>query len=461
MNTTTTMANGHSPIFQFIRKKTFGSILLMFTALLALILANSPFNGRIQWVLSQEIGFTIGNFSIYKPLLKWINDGLMSIFFFVVGLELKREILAGELSNPKNVAMPMVAALGGMLFPALIYIVVNMSGSGEAMRGWGIPMATDIAFALGILYLLGSAVPVSLKVFLTALAIIDDIGAVLVVALYYTTDLEFYYLIIGFGFLGLMFALNSLGVRDVFIFGVLGITGVWLTFLLSGVHATVAAVLAAFAIPANRSIDKKKYVEEIKSLIEQFKVAKKSEKEEFLLSAKEENIIGEIKRISKESISPLQHLERSMHGIVAFLVMPIFALANAGVVLDTDFFSLIVSPVSLGVALGLLAGKVIGVYGLSMLGLKLGWYSMPKNITPAMLLGTSFLTAIGFTMSLFINTMAFENPEYIRQAKTAVLFASLIAGSAGYLILRRALRERGSGTLSAEIQLNEEVKQSV
>lgn len=428
-----------SPLVQFIRKGAFSSYLLFFSALLALLLANSPANGTIQWLLDQRIGFAIGDFSVYKSLLKWVNDGLMSIFFFVVGLELKREVFAGELSNPKNLTLPIVTALGGMVFPALIYVIINGGGPPESMNGWGIPMATDIAFALGVLFLLGPKVPLQLKVFLTALAIFDDLGAVLVVAMFYTSEISLWNLGIGASILGLMCLLNLLGVRRVLIFAFLGIGGVWLATLLSGVHATVAAVLAAFMIPADRRIDKARFLESISELTKKLKIANKADKDKYLLSPDEENIIGEIKRISKASISPLQRLEKSMHGLVVYLVMPVFALANAGVVIESDWLQMISSPVAMGVGVGLFLGKFMGIFGMGMIGIKLGWYKMPKGMNTSMLLGISFLAAIGFTMSLFINSLAFSDQDLIEQAKMGVLMASLVSGLTGYLILKRAI----------------------
>jgi NhaA family Na+:H+ antiporter len=429
------------PMMRFIKNSTFSSFLLFFSAALALILANSPAQAYTQWLLSQSIGFSLGSFVVEKSLLLWINDGLMSIFFFVIGLELKREILAGELSTPKNVLMPIVGAIGGMVIPALIYLSINAGGSAEVMRGWGIPMATDIAFALGVLYLLGPKVPIQLKVFLTALAIIDDLGAVLIVAIFYTSEISLVNLTIGAIILALMFALNKMGIRRVLIFAILGIGGVWLATLLSGVHATVAAVLAAFAIPADRRIDKSNYLDNINQLASKFKIANKARDEKYLLSSEEENIIGEIKRISKASISPLQRLERNMHGLVVFFVMPVFALANAGVVLDSNWMEMISSPIAMGVSFGLVFGKVIGIYGLCMLGLKLGWFRIPDRLNTKMLLGASFLAAIGFTMSLFINALAFTNPIYIEQAKMGILLASLTSGFLGYWVLRKAIHQ--------------------
>lgn len=300
-------------------------------------------------------------------------------------------------------------------------------------------MATDIAFALGVLFLLGPKVPLQLKVFLTALAIFDDLGAVLVVALFYTSEISLWNLGIGASILGLMCLLNLLGVRRVLIFAFLGIGGVWLATLLSGVHATVAAVLAAFMIPADRRIDKALYLESISELTKKLKIANKADKDKYLLSPDEENIIGEIKRISKASISPLQRLEKSMHGLVVYLVMPVFALANAGVVIESDWLQMISSPVAMGVGVGLFLGKFMGIFGLGMIGIKLGWYKMPKGMNTSMLLGISFLAAIGFTMSLFINSLAFSDQDLVEQAKMGVLMASLVSGLTGYLILKRAI----------------------
>jgi len=433
--------SGFRPIIQFIQKSTFSSILLFFTAFMALVLANTPAHGVIEQILGQKIGFSIGDFKVYKSLNLWINDGLMSIFFFVVGLELKREIIAGELSNPKNIVMPIMGAIGGMVLPATIYLAINWTGDPSALKGWGIPMATDIAFALGVLYLLGPKVPIQLKVFLTALAIIDDLGAVIVVALFYTSELTISNLLIGAGILGVMFMLNRFGVRHVLIYAVLGIGGVWLAFLLSGVHATIAAVLAAFSIPATRAIDKEEYIRTLRNLKLDFEKAKSEEKDEYLLSADEENIIGEIRRISDEAISPLQRLEHSMHSFVLYIVMPIFALANGGVVIGANWLEMLTSTVSLGVIFGLVGGKFLGIMGMCLLGMKLGWFSMPNNMNLRMLSGVSLLAAIGFTMALFINSLAFEDPAYLEQAKLGILVGSLLAGTAGYLILKKSIHE--------------------
>ncbi|HBJ33782.1 MAG TPA: Na+/H+ antiporter NhaA [Planctomycetaceae bacterium] len=428
-----------TPLTRFIQNSSFSAVLLFLVTFLAFVLANTPAHEHIQKILSTPIGFHLNGFKLNKPFILWINDGLMSIFFFVVGLELKREIVAGELSKPQNALLPIMAAIGGMLFPALIYIGFNLNSSSDAIRGWGVPMCTDIAFSLGVLLLLGSQVPMQLKVFLTAVAIIDDIGAVTVIALFYSSEISFENVMIGFFFLSLMAVGNWIGVRSVLFYGVLGIGGVWLAFLLSGVHATVAGVLSAFAIPASRSINKDDFLEKLQSLTQDFKESVSSRHERYLVSPGEENIINEVKKISNYAISPLQKLEHSMHPLVAFAVIPIFALANAGIPIRGDWFAMATSPVALGSGVGLLVGKIAGIYGVSIIGIKLGWFAMPAGVNNRMILGTSFLAAIGFTMSLFITSLAFENPIYAAQAKMGILLASLVAGICGFLILKLAL----------------------
>ncbi len=439
MNTIVSLLRRVSPLTRFINNSSISAMLLFFAAFLAFVLANTPAHEVIQKVLATPIGFHLNSFAVNKPLILWINDGLMSIFFFVVGLELKREIVAGELSRPRDALMPIMAAIGGMLVPALIYTAFNINSSPDAMRGWGVPMCTDIAFSLGVLFLLGSQVPVQLKVFLTAVAIIDDIGAVAVIALFYSSDISVANLVIGFFFLSVMIAGNCLGVRNVVFYGVLGIGGVWLAFLLSGVHATIAGVLSAFAIPASRSINKDDFLVKLQMLTQDFKESMSSRHEQYLVSPSEENIINEVKKISNDAISPLQKLEHSMHPLVAYLVIPIFALANAGIPIKGDWLEMVTSPVAMGCGAGLLVGKIVGIYGMSFLGIRLGWYVMPRGLSNLMILGTAFLAAIGFTMSLFITSLAFENEVYAAQAKMGILMASLVAGICGFVILKIAL----------------------
>jgi NhaA family Na+:H+ antiporter len=430
------------PIGQFMGNSTSSGIVLFFSAALALILSNSPWAGAFQelWQVKFKIG--IGSFEINKSLQYWINDGLMSMFFFVVGLELKREILAGELSEPRKAVLPVVAGLGGFLLPAFIYWCFNQDKSLEAANGWGIPMATDIAFALGVLYLLGKRVPISLKVFLTALAIIDDLGAVLVIALFYTSDISLYNLGIGAVFLVLMILGNVLGVRNAFFYGILGIGGLWTAFLLSGVHATIAAVLAAFTIPANVKISKDLYIRKLKFLLYRLEQKPSTPQNVALLTSEEQYTLDKIQYIHKSVIPPLQKLEHSLHPLVAFVVMPIFALANAGVTFAGDFWEALASPVTLGIVLGLLVGKVLGISGAVYLVLKSKLISLPENVSFQSIVATSFLAAIGFTMSLFVTTLAFKDPAYILQAKAGILIASMTAGIIGFWLLKRSLKSK-------------------
>jgi NhaA family Na+:H+ antiporter len=420
------------PLQRFMDNSSSSGLVLFGMAFLALILANTPLSSSIEEWWKVKIGLSVGEFQIKKSLLLWINDGLMSIFFFVVGLELKRELTTGQLSNPRNALLPFIAGLGGMLVPAAIYTAFNygLPGSG----GWGIPMATDIAFALGVLYLLGDRVPLSLKVFLTALAIIDDLGAVTIIAIFYTEEINLYKLLIAAFFLGLMLLGNFLGIRNAFFYGVLGIGGLWLAILLSGVHATIAAVLAAFTIPATIEVPKSSYVERIEALLRQFSAIPASKSED--LNEEEQAILEEVESTTHAAISPLQHLEHTLHPIVAFVVMPIFALANAGVSFSGDVAAALSSPITLGVGLGLLLGKVTGILGFVLFFKWLGWVQLPPSMSLRHLTGGAFLAGIGFTMSLFITSLAFEQADQLYQAKMGILIASLFTGLIGYSLLR-------------------------
>lgn len=422
------------PITRFMNNSTTSGILLFASAVLALILANSPLKDVYHhfWENTFSIGF--GDFVVSKSLHHWINDGLMSIFFFVVGLELKREVMAGELSRPKDAILPLFAGLGGMIVPALLYLIFNSSG--ETSTGWGIPMATDIAFALGILYMLGNKVPVSLKVFLTALAIADDLGAVLVIAFFYTSHISMVSLLIGGGFLLVLILANILGVRNTLFYGIVGIAGLWLAFLLSGIHATIAGVLAALTIPANVKIQDTKFIEKIKSLISKFE--KSTPNNVTLVTHEQLEILEDIRYYSKGAMTPLQRLEHAMHPLVAFVVMPIFALANAGITFSGDFFNDLSSNVSLGIIFGLALGKFIGIISVSKILVKLKFATLPEGVNWRQMYGVAMLAGVGFTMSLFITDLAFVNPTYIIQAKIGIFMASILCGVGGYFTLRKA-----------------------
>lgn len=423
------------PIQRFIRQEKAGGIVLGISVVLALILANSPLAEGYHHLLEHKLGFLWDGERYFEyNLHHWINDGLMAVFFFVVGLELKREIVGGELSNPRKALLPIGAALGGMAVPALIYLALNPSG--EVHRGWGIPMATDIAFALGVLYLLGSRIPLSLKVFLTALAIVDDLGAVLVIAFFYTSDISLVYLFTGLFVLLIMYGGNRLGVRSVIFYAVLGIGGVWTSFLLSGVHATIAAVLAAFTIPAGARIDEKTFTADIQLLLARFK-AIDPDNNTPTLTDMQLHLLEGIQDATVAATPPLQRLERALHPMVSFIIIPIFSLANAGVSLAIDPAHLFNTHVALGVALGLLVGKVIGVVGATLLLIKLGVAPYPQGMNLRNLFGLGLLAAIGFTMSLFVTSLAFSHEEYMTQAKIGIFAASLVGGILGYLVLSR------------------------
>jgi len=419
------------PIQNFIEKKTSVGIVLFLAAILAMLVANSPLASHYFAFLDKYISFGVHNFQIKKNILHWINDGLMSMFFFLVGLELKREILEGELSSFREALLPAFAALGGMLVPAIIYLVINQGTPGA--NGWGIPMATDIAFALGILYLLGDKVPLSLKVFLTAIAIVDDLGAILVIALFYTEEIAVQNLYLGASFMVFLIMGNLLGIRNTLYYALFGIGGVWLAILLSGVHATIAAVLVAFTIPANRKVHTGLFLRKIRLMA--YKIGYQHKTMPFNKSALSHEI-EKITLLTYDASPPLHRLEHSFHGFVSFVVLPIFAFANAGVVLDSGIFQQLTSSVSLGVISGLIIGKVLGITLFAFIMVKMGICQLPNEVTWPKIMGVGLLAAIGFTMSLFITDLAFKDEQLIQQAKLGILAASAIAGSLGYYLLK-------------------------
>jgi Na+:H+ antiporter, NhaA family len=355
----------------------------------------------------------------------------MSVFFFVVGLELKREIVGGELSSVKKAILPIGAAIGGMLIPAILYIYFNYNTS--AVSGWGIPMATDIAFALGVLLLLGKRVPLSIKLFLTALAIADDLGAVLVIAFFYTSDISFFNLSVGVGFMVILILANYLGVRSTLFYAITGIIGVWLAFLMSGVHATIAGVLAAFTIPASTKIDEIGFVRTLRNYTILFKNSPPNQTH--LVTPNQLDIIQAIKKECDNAETPLQELEYNMHPLVSYIVVPVFALSNGGIELSAEILSSITHPVTIGVALGLLLGKFLGVFGFSYILVKFNFAELPQGTNWGHISGVALLAGIGFTMSLFISELAFTDPQMILQAKLGILIASVTAAILGFLIL--------------------------
>nr|WP_313980880.1 Na+/H+ antiporter NhaA [uncultured Prevotella sp.] len=423
------------PIKLFMGREKSGGIVLILSVTLAMILANSNIAESYFHFFEQEVGFIVnGEPYLNYSLHHWINDGLMAMFFFVVGLELKREFIGGELADIRNTILPISAAIGGMLVPALIFLSLNI-GTPQTM-GWGIPMATDIAFALGVVYLLGDKVPASAKLFLTTLAIVDDLGAVLVIAFFYTSELSIASLLFGLGFLAVMFIGNRLGIKSLFFYAALGIGGVWVTFLLSGIHATIAAVLAAFMIPADAKINESVYLKRIKKLTRRFE--KEEPNEVRTLEEGQVDVLTHIQHDTTIAIPLLQQLEHKMAPIVTFLIMPIFAIANAGISFtDLSLSDIFSTHVALGVTLGLLLGKPIGIIGATFLMVKMRWATLPSAITRRTLLGLGMLASIGFTMSMFISTLAFTDELLMTQAKLGIFLASILGGIGGYVLLNK------------------------
>jgi NhaA family Na+:H+ antiporter len=419
-----------TPFEEFIHQQTTGGLLLMATAILALVFANSGLSEIYQHWVHTPMGINIGGWALTKSLQHWVNDGLMALFFFLVGLELKREILVGELAIPRQAALPIAAAIGGMAIPALIYFAINPDG--DAGRGWGIPMATDIAFAIGALVLLAKRVPKALITFLVALAIVDDLGAVVVIAIFYTDQLVWQALLIATAILGVLIALNLAGIRQPLPYILLGVL-LWLALLKSGVHATLAGVLTALTIPARPKYDPARFSEHVKELMARFDASHqpgKSIMANDTLRAVVQTLENGVHRVE----TPLQRLEHGLHMPVAFLVIPIFAFINAGIPIElAGLGETLTHPVTMGVMLGLVLGKFLGIAGASWIALKLGVAQLPAQTSFSQIAGVALLAGIGFTMSIFIAELGFAGkPEYLLMAKTGVLVASLLAGVGGF-----------------------------
>ncbi len=414
-----------------------GIVVLFIAVVIAMVWANSPWQEFYRNLMQTEIAFTVGSFELSEPVLLWINDGLMALFFLQIGLELKREIMGGKLSSPKNAILPIGAAIGGMVLPSLIYLMFNSSGA--ATQGWGIPIATDIAFALGVLALVGKNLPVGLRVFLVTLAVVDDLGGVLVIAVFYTSDFSGMSLLHAFLFFGLLIIGNYAGIRKTWFYTIIGIGGVWLAFFFSGVHPTIAGILTAIAIPGRVKIKEDTFLVRLNGLHTKFLKAKP--KEGTLISNEQLEILEDIKTASSEAQTPLQKLEKALNPFVSFVVLPLFALANAGIHLHGDLFKVLSSPVSLGIGLGLVLGKFIGIAAFSRLLVAFKLAKLPENVNWNMIYGVAFLGGIGFTISLFINELAFTNEEFIYTAKVGILFSSLIAGIIGSIILLQSSKK--------------------
>jgi len=428
----------HLPVQEFIRTEWLGSGVLLAAAVLALVLANSPWAPAFHGLWQQKVTLDLVVVSVSKSLHLWVNDGLMAIFFFVVGLEIKRELLHGHLSDPKQAALPGFAALGGMAGPALIYFALNSAGPGA--RGWGIPMATDIAFALGVLGLLGRGLPSQLRVFLLALAIIDDLGAILVIAVFYTETIVPGAFLVAAAVLASIVLLRRLGVHSTMAYVVPGFI-FWLAILKSGVHATLAGVILGIMTPSRHYYDYATARTVGRGLMARFEEACDRGDHDDV-----EATLGQMEELVVGTESPLERLERKFHPWAAFLVLPLFALVNAGVEVSMEVVvDAVRSPVALGIVAGLIVGKLIGIFGASWLAVKMGWAVLPEGVRWGHIAGVSLLAGIGFTVSLFITELAFADPELVAQAKLGILMASALAGISGYLLLKAVSRSEARG----------------
>lgn len=422
-----------TPFENFIHSQTTTGLVLILMTVIALILANSPLVDMYNTLFHTKIDFNVGEWKLSHTLHHWINDGLMAIFFFMIGLEIKREILVGELSNIKVAILPILAAIGGMVVPALIYTFIN--NGGEGANGWGIPMATDIAFAISVLVLLGNRVSPALITFLVALAIVDDLGAVLVIAIFYTEQIQFLPLLLaGVSFM-IMIIFNRSGIHAILPYFIVGLC-LWFFMLESGVHATIAGVIAAMSIPSRPKITSTNFTKQTRNLLNEYD--NYPVVIDHTMHESQKAILLNIKDTIDSVSAPSAKLEHDLHLPVSLLIIPIFAFANAGISIDfSSVASIIMEPVSLGIIFGLILGKVLGIAGVSFIAIKTGIAKLPDGTSMSQLLGVASLGGIGFTMSIFVADLAFEgNDSLIFQAKIGILCASFMAGLFGYLWLR-------------------------
>jgi NhaA family Na+:H+ antiporter len=419
-----------APFERFMHVEAASGIVLLAATIVALVLANSAWSGGFLGFWKTEIGFTIGSFDMYHSLKHWINDGLMAIFFFVIGLEVKRELVIGELRDPRRAALPIVGALGGMVAPAAIYLA--MEGSGAGARGWGIPMATDIAFVVGCMAILGSRVPIGLRVMILSLAIADDIGAILVIAIGYTESLNMTALILGFIGLGVVFFLSRLGVRSLLMYTVVGAL-VWLAFHESGVHATIAGVILGLLTPTRAYLEQGLFGHILERGADIFHGGSWDEVSHRAIK------VARFRDLARETVSPVEYLEGVLHPWVSFFIMPLFALANAGVPFELSDFA---DPVAQAVAAGLVIGKPLGIVLFAFVAIRFGLAKLPAGVDWGALTGGGFLAGIGFTMALFIAGLALEG-ELLDAAKVGVLGASAVAATIGMLLLVWRLPKAG------------------
>ncbi|HNQ12934.1 MAG TPA: Na+/H+ antiporter NhaA [Bacteroidia bacterium] len=418
-------------IQKFIRVESLSGLLLFAATIIAILWANSPWAESYKAILNFKIGFGSEEGNLIKPLILWINDGLMAIFFFLIGLEIKRELRVGELNSLQKASFPLVAAMAGMIFPALIYFALNSNG--ETVNGWAIPMATDIAFSLAILKLLGNRAPLSLKIFLTAFAIVDDLGAVIIIAIFYSGGIQTTMLISALLIIAFMALLSKYNLFSKYIL-LFGGFIVWVLFLKSGIHPTIAGVLLALTVPMSQKIDVQSFSQELDNLVSRLKQSEN--RRDQLLSSEQIEELDHIHDWMNKVQSPLQNLEHRLHNYVAYFIIPLFAFANAGIefnVVEQMNLNLVFS-----IALALVLGKSVGIMLLCTLALKLKITQMPLGINRQQLLGASLLAGVGFTMSIFIANLAFAHQiDLLNSAKAGIILGSIIAGIAGYLVLKR------------------------
>jgi NhaA family Na+:H+ antiporter len=418
------------PFQRFLRIEAAGGILLLVATAVALVWANSPWGDYYYEFWHKYLSVSFGEVRFEMSLAHFVNDGLMAIFFFVVGLEIKRELIAGELASLRKAAIPFFAAVGGMAVPALVYVAINLGD--EDMKGWAIPCATDIAFAIGIMSLLGKRVPVGLKVFLTALAIADDLGAVLVIAIFYTNEIAFEPLIGAAAALMLSVIANRLQIRTPMIYAVIGIF-MWLMLLKSGVHATVGGVLLALTIPVRVRLESGRFAGFAREAVDEYE---RFEGDDILVNAQRQRALLGLEEACEDAQTPLNRMEHELHPLVAFVIMPVFALVNAGIPLGGGFDDAIGSGTGLGVALGLVIGKPVGIVLATFAAVRLGLGRLPEQTSWRQIVGAGCLAGVGFTMSLFIANLAFDEGPSLALAKAAILGVSLVSGVAGFVLLR-------------------------
>lgn len=425
-----------TPFQKFVQIESFSGILLFSATAIAMILANSPLADHFQSIWEYKIGISATGFELVKPLILWINDGLMAVFFFIIGLEIKRELLLGELNTVKKATFPLFAAVGGMVIPVILFLVLN-NNNPETSRAWGIPMATDIAFSLAILKLLGNKVPIGLKIFLIAFAIVDDLGAVLVIAVFYSEEIKWGLIGIAMIMLAILFFLSS---KKIYIWSLSLLFGVviWILFLKSGIHPTIAGVLMAFTIPIRRKMDMKTYAKGLDCISRLIKDSGNPDSP--LLTKTQIEEIDNLEDWTEKVQSPLQHLEHKLHNWVAFLIMPVFALSNSGVQIGGEGLDLHLS-LSGNIGISLVVGKLLGVAFFSWLALKLKLAELPSGTSFGQIIGVALLAGVGFTMSIFVANLAFpEQQMLLDSSKVGILAGSLFAGFAGYFILRITLK---------------------